>query len=181
MTGLGALAVCEALLEDYSIPARIKWPNDVLVRGKKLAGVLVEARWAGSQLNFVILGVGVNVLPDAVPPSGKVSIRATSVVDACSEKQVCPEDIDRSSLLHLILKKIFQHVPRLESEGFIHTWENRLEDIGKQITVTDINTRETTHSGQIIGLGDDGCLMLCDHTGEVQRVYSGNVRTTPEI
>jgi len=55
LTGLGALAVCDVLRSDYGLPAKIKWPNDVLCGGKKLAGVLVEAQWQADDIQSAVM------------------------------------------------------------------------------------------------------------------------------
>lgn len=61
LTALGALAVTETLRGDYNLDAKIKWPNDVLVNGYKLAGILAEAVWLGEILAAAVIGIGVNV------------------------------------------------------------------------------------------------------------------------
>ena len=61
--GLGAVAVAEALEQGWSLKPQIKWPNDVLLGGQKVCGILAEAAWSGSQLQAVVLGIGVNVAP----------------------------------------------------------------------------------------------------------------------
>ena len=60
-SALGALAVVSALEEKYGLNPEIKWPNDVLVRGRKLCGILAETVWLGSQAESVVLGIGLNV------------------------------------------------------------------------------------------------------------------------
>ena len=82
LTALGALAVCQALEEQYRLDAQIKWPNDVLVGGCKLAGILAESHWQGSELTGTILGIGINVTRSAVPPGVELSFPATSI-EAC--------------------------------------------------------------------------------------------------
>ena len=76
LTALGALAVCDALSDLYALQAEIKWPNDVLLSRRKIAGVLAEAHWQGEQLVAVILGIGVNVRQAALPlPREALSVR----------------------------------------------------------------------------------------------------------
>ena len=69
LNGLGALAVCLALQNKYSLLAKIKWPNDVLVNGKKLAGILTETDWVGNELTAVVIGIGINVATESIPPA----------------------------------------------------------------------------------------------------------------
>ena len=82
LTALGALAVCQALEEQYRLDAQIKWPNDVLVGGCKLAGILAESHWQGSELTGTILGIGINVTRSAIPPGVELSFPAASI-EAC--------------------------------------------------------------------------------------------------
>jgi BirA family biotin operon repressor/biotin-[acetyl-CoA-carboxylase] ligase len=63
---LGALAVCEAL-EKHALQPQIKWPNDVLLNRRKVCGILAESVWLGEQVESVVLGVGLNIKPEAIP------------------------------------------------------------------------------------------------------------------
>ena len=67
ITGLGALALTDALLP-IGLAPKIKWPNDILIKGRKVAGILVESVWSGDVLLASILGMGVNVLKASTPP-----------------------------------------------------------------------------------------------------------------
>jgi len=78
LTALGALAVAEAI-EGLGIEGQIKWPNDVMLIGQKVAGVLVEGSWIGDQLEHAILGIGINVRPESVPPKEEIDIPATCI------------------------------------------------------------------------------------------------------
>src|SRR5512144_1769195 len=64
--GLAALAIADAL-RTRGLVAQIKWPNDVLLDGCKVAGILVESVWSGEEVDCVVIGVGINVLKGAVP------------------------------------------------------------------------------------------------------------------
>ena len=75
-TALGALAVCEAV-ESLGLIPRIKWPNDVLLNGRKFCGILVETGWLDERARYIVLGIGVNVTPASVPDSGDLNFPAT--------------------------------------------------------------------------------------------------------
>src|SRR5512136_875543 len=64
-SALGALAVCE-VLERRGLQPWVKWPNDVLLNRRKVCGILVESTWMGATLNYLVLGVGLNIKPAAV-------------------------------------------------------------------------------------------------------------------
>ena len=77
-TGLLALSLAESLRKLGLIP-QIKWPNDVLLSGRKVAGILVETTWMGDELDAMVLGMGVNVLNASIPPADQLLFPATSI------------------------------------------------------------------------------------------------------
>ncbi len=79
ITGLGALALAQCCADLGISTARIKWPNDLLLNGRKAAGILVESAWAGNVLDASVLGIGLNVTAAAVPPASQVTFPATSL------------------------------------------------------------------------------------------------------
>jgi BirA family biotin operon repressor/biotin-[acetyl-CoA-carboxylase] ligase len=168
-TGLGAMAVCRALRDNYSLPAQIKWPNDVLVCGRKLAGILVEAQWSGDRITGLILGIGVNVSSNAVPEV--VDFPATCVETAIGQ------GVDRWNLLHHIIEELTQWRPLISSPEFIKSWEANLAFRGEsvQIKVDD----ETHLEGMVIGLNPDGSLRLDTSVGKRISLRSGEIHLRP--
>src|SRR6266498_2714647 len=67
--GLAALAVAESL-RTRDLAAQIKWPNDVLIAGRKVGGILIESVWSGEDVDCVVIGIGINMLRGWVPPMG---------------------------------------------------------------------------------------------------------------
>lgn len=168
-TALGALAVCETLNAAFSplLPAQIKWPNDVVATRCKLAGVLAETHWRGEQPLAVILGIGINVAPESVPPEEMLNFPATCV-EAALEKAV-----DRWELLHAVLKTLLELRQRVGTEELIKAWEWRLAFRGEwvQLLVPD----QPPIEGQVLGLFPDGSLKLKLHSGEVNGYQIGEV------
>lgn len=142
---LAALAVHGALT-DLGLAAAIKWPNDVLIDGRKVCGVLAETRWQGDAFLGAVLGTGVNVLPEAVP-QGSLPFPATSVSAALGSS------IDRWALLASILEQLLHWRTRTGSPDFIADWEERLAFRGEKVVVGK-------ESGTLVGLAEDGCLQL---------------------
>src|SRR5512142_1875291 len=97
--GLAALAVADAL-RTRGLEAQVKWPNDVLIDGRKVAGILIESVWSGDELDCLVIGIGVNVLRAAVPSAELLQFPATSLEDALG-----PE-VEREKVLHDILAGI---------------------------------------------------------------------------
>ena len=120
-SGLGALAVCEALESLYSLSPQIKWPNDVLLNGEKTAGILAETHWSGERLQVLILGIGINVAAGSVPPDETLNFPAT-----CVEAELA-KNVKASELLHAVLERLIMWKDRLPSPEFVQAWQSRLQ------------------------------------------------------
>jgi BirA family biotin operon repressor/biotin-[acetyl-CoA-carboxylase] ligase len=156
-TGLGALAVVEALRPEGLI-AEIKWPNDVLLSGRKVAGILAEAAWDGEDLQFLVLGIGVNVTRGSVPLDG-LSLPAT-----CIEEHL-GRVVDRARLIAAIVDSLASWNGRLESPAFLAAWEATLAFKGKAVRVDE---GPTPLEGRLLGLGPGGeARLLLRDGGEV--------------
>lgn len=170
-TALGALAVCQALRSHYGLEAGIKWPNDVLLAGRKTAGVLAEALWDGRQLSAVILGIGVNVSSAALPPADQVSYPATCV------EQVLGQSVPRLEVLRHILSELLVWREQLWEESFMQAWEERLAFRGQWVELrSESATGELSRrSGKVLGLDEGGSLVLKDENGEVFSAAFGEI------
>lgn len=172
LTALGALAVCLALQEVYQLPAEIKWPNDVLVNGRKCTGVLVETFWIGSQLEAAILGIGINVSPAAVPPAADLLFPATSVESELGSP------VERLELLRAVLARLLTWRAQLGSPAFLHAWEARLALRGELVRVVSQSGEgaESETVGEIVGLAADGALRLRTPAGTEVAIQFGELR-----
>jgi len=172
-TGLGAVAVNQVLRDQYSLPAQIKWPNDVLIYQRKVCGILAEAHWTGYQLSSVILGIGINIATNAVPPEGNLVFPATSV------EQELNDPVDRITILYQVLEAIIHWRPHLLEEIFLQTWEANLAYLGEWVQVVvssdPVQEPKQPHVGRILGLDPNGSLRLCTHSGDVVIVQQGEI------
>jgi len=171
-SGLGAVAVCEAL-ELRGLHPEIKWPNDVLLNRRKVCGVLVEAVWMGDKVDCIVLGIGVNVKPEAIPPSDQLNFPATSI-EAEMEKSV-----DRLALLRDSLQALLTWRGLLTKDSFHNAWENHLAFRGEQVEIWVEGVPART--GQVEGLERDGSLRLRSHAGQVFMVHFGEVQLRPVL
>ncbi len=169
--GLAALAIADTL-RTRGLVAQIKWPNDVLLDGCKVAGILIESVWAGDEADYLVIGIGVNVFKGAVPPADLVQFPATSL-----EKSLGPE-IEREKLLSDILAGMIDLRPRIGSDSFIASWENALAFRGEQVQVEEGNGTSVT--GKLLGLESDGSLRLSKADGKSITVRFGDVRLRPQ-
>ncbi len=175
MTALGGLALSQALRQDYNLPGMIKWPNDVLLNGRKAAGILAEAHWQGEQLGAVILGIGVNVSQAALPAENALIFPATCVEDELGEP------VERLALLRSVLAQLVDWRERLGTPDFMRAWEERLAFAGEwvQVLFTGPTGEDHARLGLVLGLDSRGCLRLRDRAGEVFTLCTGEVRLRP--
>lgn len=176
LTALGALAVCDALLDRYHLQAQIKWPNDVLLERRKVGGILVEAHWQGESLRNAILGIGVNITRLAVPDEADQAFPATCVEASLGRP------VDRLELLKAVLSHLLEWRPRLGSQEFLRAWEERLAFRNEWVRVSvgdSAALQPEFQEGQILGLEADGALRLCDRTGRNIIFRTGEVSLRP--
>jgi BirA family biotin operon repressor/biotin-[acetyl-CoA-carboxylase] ligase len=171
IVGLAALAIADALRTRGLVP-QIKWPNDVLLNGRKVAGILVESVWSGEEVDCVVIGIGMNVFRSAVPAEEVLLFPATSL-----EESLGPE-VQREKVLHDILAGIIALRPHLGSDSFIASWDSALAFRGEQVQVEQEDG--TWMTGRLLGLEPDGSLKLVDEGGQPRTVRFGDVRLRPQ-
>jgi len=169
-TGLGALALCSAL-EKAGLKPQIKWPNDVLINGRKVAGILAEAVWTGEAIDSIIVGVGVNVFASSVPPADEVLFAATSI-------EAEGGTTDRPQLLHDVLAALLALRPEVGTQEFIAAWDAALAFHGETVRVWRDEGESLT--GTVAGLEGDGSLTLTLSDGSTESVNFGEVHLRPE-
>jgi BirA family biotin operon repressor/biotin-[acetyl-CoA-carboxylase] ligase len=168
INGLGALAVAETLQVEYGLASEIKWPNDVLIGGKKVAGILVEVHWNGCQLLDVILGIGINVGRKAIPPDTQFDFPATSL------EVVTDQEVNRLDLLESILRSLLKWYRRLAEPGLITAWNDRLAYKNQLVSLT--SPRGPLTEGKVYKVEEDGSLTL-EIGGTAKRQYhSGEIQ-----
>ncbi len=151
-SGLAAVALREALAAHH-YPTAIKWPNDLLLQGKKVAGILIEVSWSGAEAEAVILGIGLNVRRSALPPEAALSFPATSL------ESVAPPP-PRARLVRDIVTALIRWRPRLGSPSLLADWEAALAWRGECV-------QAGAHRGQLLGLTAAGHLRLQTAVGEI--------------
>jgi BirA family biotin operon repressor/biotin-[acetyl-CoA-carboxylase] ligase len=173
-TALGAFAVADALQSLYGLAPQIKWPNDVLLDRRKVSGILVETAWSGDQLQGMVVGMGVNVRPDALPPAGELQFPATSVEDALGSP------VDRWQILRAMLAALIAWRPKIGTREFLEAWDSRLAFRGEWVTVTSGATPAQSLTGRLLRLTDDGSLLLANAEGQAFSVDVGDVHLRPD-
>lgn len=165
-TALAALSLLETL-DQFGLKGSLKWPNDVLLSGKKVAGVLVEADWQGDRLAALVVGMGVNISPAAIPPDAALRYPATSVETEMGRK------MDRWAILASILHTLRCYRDLLTTPDFIRLWNDRLAFRGEKVNFCFPDG--TVRSLTVTGVQSDGRLILETPLGETLRVVAGEI------
>ncbi len=161
-----AVAVAEAIEHETGLSVECKWPNDILIGGKKSAGILLEGSLKEEGLDYVVLGIGINVNQTSFPDD--IAPRATSL------KVQAGRDIDRILLLRQILRTLEIHYTAIMKKGFqnlIPLWLSRTTMLNKEISVAHDGT---VLSGIVKGLSPEGALIL-DAGGTEKTLFAGDV------
>ncbi len=158
-----ALAVCAAVGDALgSDQALIRWPNDVTLVGRKLAGVLCEAHG-----EILLVGIGVNCLQAGFPPP--IDVTACSILSATG-REVAP-----LALLPLVLRRLREEVLRPFGRERV---EARLADRGRAVRVAPIGDGAAIE-GTVLGVDVDGALLLRDPAGKLVRAAQGEISGSP--
>lgn len=169
MTFISAVATAEALIETFQLPVRVKWPNDLLVGGRKIAGMLNELSAESEQVHFVLLGIGVNLNMQEEQFPDDLRYPATSVLLECGQP------VERLLFVRNLLQQIDDLYRIYRDEGFWairRRWEG-LSDLLDCAVRVDLNPG--TREGTVVGLDDDGALRLQLENGQIERILAGDV------
>lgn len=153
------IGLCDAIRAEGVTEAGLKWPNDVLVDGKKLAGVLCEA-----SADAIVVGIGVNCNGAAADLPPEVAARATTLEDRLGRP------VDREAFLARLLDALAPWIERYQAGGvpaIAPAWQDRM--LAGLAVVTD------RARGRAVGLDPDGALRVEDEAGAIHRVRSGEV------
>ncbi|MBM7647969.1 BirA family biotin operon repressor/biotin-[acetyl-CoA-carboxylase] ligase [Bacillus ectoiniformans] len=166
-TLITAVAIVEAIIEVTGMTPEIKWPNDILMNGKKITGILTELQADADQIHSIIIGIGMNVNQPEFPEELKDI--ATSLAIETGNK------VSRARLIQELLKNIERYYDIYIEEGFSEIkkrWETYAISIGKQITA---RTVQATIEGKALGITEEGVLKLLDKEGTIHDIYSADI------
>lgn len=170
LTFVSALAAACAVTEVSGLDARVKWPNDLLLHGRKVAGLLNEMSAEFERIHFVVLGIGVNLnmRVEQFPP--ELRYPATSVV---LEKG---EPVSRLVFARAFCRRLDELYRRYLAEGFEpirRGWQERCDLFGGRVQVDQASR---ILEGIAVGIDEDGALLVRLDDGTVEKVLAGDVR-----
>ena len=160
-----SLTVALAIENLYQLRTELKWPNDVLINGKKVAGILIETSVKGNKTERVVVGFGINL--NQIVFQGDFNYPPTSL------KLESKETIDRELILAEVLNTFEELLLKLrvQPEYILEDWRAKCKMIGDKITITD---GEKSKSGTFYDIDDNGYLLL-KRNESIEKVYFGDV------
>jgi BirA family biotin operon repressor/biotin-[acetyl-CoA-carboxylase] ligase len=166
LTILSSVATVDAVETVSGLRPQIKWPNDLLVGGRKLAGLLIETERKAGRLAFAVIGIGLNVRQEAGDFSPEVRGLATSLHLATGQLY------RRADLLVTLLQALERRLSRPFAEAR-EAWTASSLTLGQRVTLTTSRGRK---HGQAMGLDESGALLLRSDSGEVEAVTAGDMQ-----
>ncbi len=167
ITLLAGVSVAETI-RGYGLPAKIKWPNDVLINGKKVCGILTEIEAEIDLIEFCVVGIGIdaNVDTESFPEEA----RETST----SLKKELGSGINRVEFAQKLLEEFESLYLKFQKDGFspiLEEWRNMSATIGEWVKIT---TQARTIYGEAIGVDSEGALVLETGEGKLEKIVAGN-------
>ncbi len=158
---LAAVVVADAIERLHSLPARVKWPNDVLINGRKVCGILAEMDAECDAVRFVNVGLGLNAN----------SYVAQQQPAGVSLRELLGTPVDRVRLVHCIVQGICDELPQLTSDALLERWRGRTATIGREVSIV---TGGVTVSGVAVDITSSGTLLVRDAVGTTHEVVAGD-------
>ncbi len=167
LTMLVSLAAIEACQSVAGVTPAPKWPNDLLLQGRKLAGVLTELENQGERLSYAVIGLGLNVKTDFVgTPLAETAI---------SLQQVAGHSVTLSQLRDAYLHALERRYECfLSGESPLAAWKAQLEPLGRHVRV--VRSGHVVVEGLAIDVDPDGALLVQDAAGVTHTIWAGDVQ-----
>lgn len=170
VTLLAACAVCKAIEEVSGLNTRIKWPNDIVLNGKKLCGILTEMSAEIDEINYLIIGIGVNVNIDMDDFPKELQDIATSI------KIEKGQGVMRKELAAAIINSFERYYNGFIKTGsirdYISEYKERSAVLGKEVRVTSSSLEL---QGTVVDISEEGQLLLELYDGSIKEIISGEV------
>lgn len=168
LTLVSALAIQEGIRKVTGFSASIKWPNDLIIHGKKICGILTEMSAELEGIHYVVVGIGINVNIDTFPK--EVCEIATSLFLETGKK------VRRSHLIAAIMEAFEEYYKEFASQGdlsgLLSVYNIHMANLGKEVRVLD---PAGEYTGKALGINKKGELLVEMPEGEIKHVISGEV------
>ena len=167
-----ALALSNALEKTFKILPELKWPNDLTIKGKKIAGMLVDVSLESNRIENLVLGVGINFDVDVkqIEKTLKGSPNFYGVASLCEQKnKVKPIQLVQTFFVEL--EKIYDLLNTKQTKKIISEWTKRSSTIGKKV---ELDTIDGKIKGKAIKIDDDGALVVLDNN-KIIKIIAGDI------
>ena len=167
-----ALALSKALEKTSKISPELKWPNDLTIKGKKLAGILVDASLESNKIENLVLGIGINfdVNIKQIEKSLKNTPNYYGIASLSEQKKkIKPVKLIQAFLIEL--EKIYELLDTKQTKKIISEWTKRSSTIGKNI---EIETSYGEIKGKAIKIDEDGALIISNN-GKMDKIIAGDI------
>jgi BirA family transcriptional regulator, biotin operon repressor / biotin---[acetyl-CoA-carboxylase] ligase len=165
ITLMAAVSLAQAIRDTSSVQALIKWPNDIIVKDKKIAGILTEMEAESDRIKFIVLGIGVNV-----------NTRLSELPKTASSlAHISGGPLSRQALLIALVERLEHNYININKHGFLETrmqWKNLSATLGRRVRANCMNK---IIEGTAIDIDTDGALKIRTDNGFHEKVFSGDL------
>ena len=173
--GLITLATGVAIaktIRSFGLDAKIKWPNDVLIHGDKMSGVLTEVNATFNEIDWIVVGIGIDSHIKLEDFSEDVRTGTTTLTEEL------PDNFDENEIIAIFLnefEKVYDLYKEGEIEAILKDWRDLSDTIGKYVNITQTGGKIT--QGYVVGINNEGSLIIERQDGTLEKIISGELRT----
>ena len=160
-TLMAAVAVARTIKKLFDLKPKLKWPNDVLIDNKKVCGILAEMDAEIDRINFINLGIGINV-------NNNISKKEKMAI---SLKEALGKRVDRKMFFTILLEEIKKLYHFLESPDLLKEWKNLSVTLGKNVKIIELDKKII---GKAIDIDENGALIIETHDGTLKSIFAGD-------
>ncbi|MFC4404372.1 biotin--[acetyl-CoA-carboxylase] ligase [Gracilibacillus xinjiangensis] len=169
MTLFTATSVVDTLAKFANIPVKIKWPNDLFINDKKFCGILTEMQAELDHIEYMVIGIGINVNQESMSFPEEIRQKSTSLAIETQEKW------DRRVLIQQLLVDFETTYREFLTQGFSYVkdkWTNNAYKLGEKVLV---NMPKKSFEATIEGITDDGALLVRTIDNNIEKIYSAEI------
>jgi BirA family biotin operon repressor/biotin-[acetyl-CoA-carboxylase] ligase len=173
---LSALCVSHVIKTMTKLNPKIKWPNDVVINGRKVCGILLDISTEADKINFVVIGIGVNLNIDITKIDSDIKNSPGFYGITSIQNELHGKEIDKFDFIRLLLENIELYLTQLENEGakeIIKNCKHISDTLGKVVIAKQ---SDEIHQGRAVDIDEnDGFLLIEAPSGCIHKVVSGEV------
>lgn len=177
---ISAISVCDTIVEKTNLNPKIRWPNDIVIQGRKVSGIIVNVSTEQEKINYAIIGIGINVNVDSSRIVGAFVDNAENNMnsDACTresgittlKEERYGKQVDIVCMMKYLLEKLEYYYNQLERQGthnIRNEWKKRADTLGRLVKV---RKQDGMIEGIALDVDGDGVLLVKTEDGNIQQV-----------